>query len=157
MSNHMDIFEYSVFYVVCFSALFSLTPLGSFPPRDICFTTPSLYLGDIKLIDAQYFAIPWVNSVIVLGVTGLALIIALSLISNVSFTVLGTGVSWNFNAKYVSTIIMGFVVSGGLGVTMTQMLPLDMPLLVTFFLVWVWMILLLYSVIMYAGAGSAGA
>lgn len=152
----MDVFEFCTFYILCFSALFSLTPLGSFPPRDIGFTTPPLYLGDVKLIDAQAFLIPWVNSIIVLGVAGVSLIIALSLISNVSFSVLGTGVSWNFNAKYVSTIIMGVVVSGGLGISMTQMLPASMPLVVTFFLVWVWMILLLYSVIMYAGAGSAG-
>jgi hypothetical protein len=152
----MEVFEFSVFYVLCFTALFSLTPLGHFPPRDIIFTTPGLFLGTIQLVAPMYFDIPWVQSIVVIGVAGLALIVGLSLISNVSFTVLGTGVSWNFNAKYVCTIVMGGVMAGGLGVTMSQMLPTDVPLLVTFFLVWVWMLLLIYSVIMYAGAGGTG-
>lgn len=91
-----------------------------------------------------------------MGITGLSIIIALSLISNISFSVLGTGVSWNFNAQYVSTIIIGFIFSCGLGITMTQMMPVDMPLMVSFLLVWVWVVLLIYSVVMYAGAGSTG-
>jgi hypothetical protein len=62
----------------------------------------------------------------------------------------------NINTKYLSTIVVGVFTSGAIGLTMTQMLPSDTPLLVSFFLVWVWCILLLYSVIMYAGAGSSG-
>ena len=157
MASHMEVFEFVLFYIMSFTALFSLTPLGSFPPRPITFTIPAISLAEITLIPQTTYTFPWVTFISVMSISGLALVIAISLLSNVSFTVLGTGVSWNFNAKYVSTILMGFIVGGGLGITMTQMLPTGIPVIPQFFLVWVWVILLIYSVIMYAGAGSAGA
>jgi len=157
MANHMEIFSFCLFYLFCFTALFSLTPLGTFPPRDIVFSLPGLSLAGVNIIPSQTYAMPWLSFISAMAIGGLLLIIAVSLLSNISFTVLGTGVSWNFNAKYVCTILIGFIVGGGLGISMTQMMPIGMPLLVTFFLIWVWIILLIYSIIMYAGAGSAGA
>lgn len=155
MANHMDIFTFCLFYVICFTGLFSLTPIGSFPPRDIVFTLPGLSLAGIDLIPATIYVLPWVNFISAMAIGALMLIIAVSLLSNISFTILGTGVSWNFNSKYVSTILVGFMVGGGLGISMSQMMPIGMPLVVNFLLVWVWIILLIYSIAMYAGAGGA--
>ena len=154
MANHMDIFTFCLFYLICFTALFSLTPLGSFPPRDIIFALPGISLAGVELIPPTIYDFPWVTFISVMAIGGIALIIAISLVSNVSFEILGTGVSWNFNGKYVCTILMGFIVGGGLGISMTQMMPIGMPLLVQFFLVWVWIILLVYSVIMFAGGSG---
>jgi len=151
----MDIFEFCIFYVICFSALFSLTPLGVFPPRDISFTIDGVTFAGFVLWAPQYFCIPWVMSILILGLGSIIFIVALQIIPT-SATVLGTGVQFPTNRKYLGTVVLGIGVSGGLGITMNQMLPASMPLPVTFFLVWVWMILLLYSVIIYAGAGSAG-
>lgn len=89
---------------------------------------------------------------VMLGTSGLLLIIAINLVSNIE--VLGSGMS--FNGKYLSTIVVGFIFGAGIGTSMIQMMPTDLPLLVSFFLVWVWVILLIYSVVMYAGAGSTG-
>jgi len=81
----------------------------------------------------------------------IAAIIVIVFFGNASF--LGTGL--NINTKYLSTIVAGFTISAGIGTTMTQMLPADVPLIASFFLVYIWCILLVYSVIMYAGAGSS--
>jgi len=153
--NHMDIFTLSLLYFVTFTALLSLTPLGTFPPRPLSFTLPGLVLpGDVTLIAETYVAIPWLSFMAVMVGVGLSLIIALNIISDVDFKVLGSGIRWSIDAKYLSTVIIGFLVGGGLGVTMSQMLPGDVPLIVSFFLVWIWVILIIYSLIMHAGASG---
>jgi phosphatidylglycerophosphate synthase len=152
VANHVDIFEFCMFYVVCFTALFSLTPLGEFPPRPITFTIPALTIASVDVYPSTTWSIPWINFMVMLGTSGLLLIIAINLVSNIE--VLGSGMS--FNGKYLSTIVVGFIFGAGIGTSMIQMMPTDLPLLVSFFLVWVWVILLIYSVVMYAGAGSTG-
>ena len=148
MTNHMDIFEFCLLYIGCFTALLSLTPLGSFPPRDITYTTPALF-GFIPMME---WSIPWYAFIGGLGTAAIASIITVSLLGNV--TVAGSGV--NLNVKYVSTIIAGFTISAGLGTTLTQMMPTSMPVIANFFLVWIWVVLLCYSVIIHAGAGGTG-
>lgn len=154
MASHMDIFEFCIFYVVCFSALFSLTPLGSFPPRDIVFSTPGLSLLGYTIFGAVTWDIAWTSFIMVLGVSILIAVFVISLASNVNVTILGTGVSWNYNGKYVSTLVVGMIMAGGLGVSMSQMMPSGMPIMASFFLVWIWVVMLVYSVYLWAGAGA---
>lgn len=141
----MEIFEFCLFYIAGFSALTSLTPLGTFPPRDIVFSTPAL--GDV--VPPVSWSIPWIAFIGILASVCIVAIVIIVFFGNASF--LGSGL--NINTKYLSTIVAGFTISAGVGTTMTQMLPADVPLIATFFLVYLWCILLVYSVIMYAGTG----
>jgi hypothetical protein len=141
---HMQIFTFCVFYIICFTALFSLTPLGTFPPRDITITVP----GINGVIGGFTWTIPWVDIMATLCIIALSSIIAIVIIGDVS----AVTVSLNINTQYLCTIIVGVVFSLAIGVTLTQMMP-PMPLIPQFFLVWIWCIFLVYSVIMYAGAG----
>ena len=153
MANHVEIFEFCIFYVVCFTALMYITGFGLFPPRPIEFTIPAIDLAGHHLYGPVTLSIPWMTFMLVLGTTGILAAILITALSGLSFSVLGTGVSWKFDGKYVATLVVGFVCAAGLGVSMTQMLPNDIPLLVSFFLVWVWVILLVYTIFTFAGGG----
>jgi hypothetical protein len=142
----MDIFEFCIFYVICFTALFSLTPLGTFPPRDISFYFPSI----AGVTGAYLWSFPWAWFIAGLSATAIVAIILIVVLGNIQVAATGPGI----NTKYLSTLVAGFTISAGLGVSLQQMLPGDVPPIATFLLVWVWIILLVYSVIIYAGTGS---
>lgn len=155
MANHVDMFEFCLFYVLCFTALLYITGFGLFPPRPLEFTIPAITLAGLHLFGPVTFTIAWIAFMLILGTTGILAAILITALSGMSFTVLGTGVAWKFDGKYVATLVIGFISAGGLGVSMTQMLPSDIPFLVTFFLVWVWVILLGYTIFTFAGAGGS--
>jgi len=143
--------------MIGFSAVLSLTPLGSFPPRALTFTTPAISIpGVLDIIPSMTITFTWMTFLVFIVATGFSVIVILNVLGNMEFKALGSGTAWNINAKYLSTIVIGLMVAGAFAFSLIQMLPSDIPMFFQFFLVWPWVILLVYSVIIQAGIYGGG-
>lgn len=148
MSYHLYFITFCMFYFLFFTSILSITPLGTFPPPPLIFTFPAIVFGPVTVVGATEYTVQWAELAgLVIGAM-LLIVIAVNL-ANVQ--VAGSGI--NIDAKQISTIIVGGIMSGLLGSTLNMMLPADMPIIVSLIFIWPFIGLLAYSIIVEAGKG----
>ena len=132
-------------YIALFYIVGSVVGMLTFPPPDFTFELP----GFARIgIERQVYTVPWTGMLAFVALVCVGLIIFLNL---VNVEIAGTGL--NIDSKYISTIIIGVIMSGFLGYTLVGAFPVDTPFMVTIMFAWIPIILLLYSMIYRAGAG----
>ena len=143
---HVYLFTVLLVYIASFFGVGSLMGLVAFPPPPFTFTFPGFTEGGIG---SATYTIPWTSMLAFVTLVILGIIFILN-VANIN--IFGSGLK--LDAKHLSTVIAGIILSGFVGYTLSAMFPASVPFLVTIFLVWIPTIALVYSVIAEAGGGN---
>lgn len=143
---HILIFASILIYIALFYITGSFSGLLTFPPPPFTFE----FLGFSELgLGRAIYVVPWTGMLLFIGVVCITMVILLNL---VNLEVLGTGLK--LDAKHISTLVIGMIMTGFIGYTLAGAFPVTTPFMVTILMVWIPIILLGYSMIYQAGAGS---
>lgn len=159
--NHLEIFSFCTFYLVCFTGLMYLTPLGTWnmwnststlPP--LAYTFPGITIpaiggvGPFGPYGTTPISINWFSTEFFVLLTGviLTLIVAISILN---VKVVGTGL--DLDVKQITTIVVGLIISLVIGGGLNAMLPVGTPFIVGFILIDPFVALMAYSVIVGSG------